>query len=324
MIITKTPLRASLFGGGTDFHDYFRNSKYGYGSVISAAIDMHVYIIVSKRFDDKIRLVYQGNELVDTVDEIKHNIIREALKIVGIDKGIEILYLSNLPMTNLGLGLASSSALAVGVLHALHAYKNETVTKEQLAREACDLEINHLGAQIGIQDQYAVSYGGFNRYYFNSDDSVTIKKLDMNQKLTNNLLLFYTGSPRDSKEIFKEQKKTTLNKTDIFDSMIEITNKANDYLDLGDYDKLGVLLDDAWKVKKNFSSKITNKEIDDMYNKAIKSGALGGKILGAGGGGFLMLYVPEGKQEEVGLALKDYRQIPFNIDYEGSQIVYRD
>lgn len=324
MIITKTPLRASLFGGGTDFHDYFRNSKYGYGSVISAAIDMYVYIIVSKRFDDKIRLVYQGNELVDTVDEIKHNIIREALKIVGIDKGIEILYLSNLPMTNLGLGLASSSALAVGVLHALHAYKNETVTKEQLAREACDLEINHLGAQIGIQDQYAVSYGGFNRYYFNSDDSVTIKKLDMNQKLTNNLLLFYTGSPRDSKEIFKEQKKTTLNKTDIFDSMIEITNKANDYLDLGDYDKLGVLLDDAWKVKKNFSSKITNKEIDDMYNKAIKSGALGGKILGAGGGGFLMLYVPEGKQEEVVLALKDYRQIPFNIDYEGSQIVYRD
>ena len=165
MIVSKTPLRASFFGGGTDFHEYFHNSKYGYGSVISTALDMYVYIIVNRRFDDKIRLVYSGNELVDSVDEIKHNIIREALKITGINKGIEIVYIATLPMTNLGVGLASSSALSVGLLNALHRYKGENVSKEQLAKEAIDLEINHLGQQIGVQDQYAVSYGGFNRYY---------------------------------------------------------------------------------------------------------------------------------------------------------------
>ena len=142
MIVSKTPLRASLFGGGTDFREYFHKSKYGFGSVISTALDMHVYIIVNKRFDDKIRLVYNENELVDTVDEVKHNIIREALKITGIEKGIEILYLANLPMTSLGVGLASSSALAVGVLNALHAFKGEKVTPKQLAEEAIDIEIN--------------------------------------------------------------------------------------------------------------------------------------------------------------------------------------
>ncbi|HOZ89100.1 MAG TPA: GHMP kinase, partial [Bacilli bacterium] len=155
----KTPLRASFFGGGTDFASYFKNSKLGYGTVISTTLDMYVYIIVSKRFDAKIRIAYNGNELVDQVSEIKHNIIREALKMLDITSGIEIVYLANIPMTNLGLGLASSSALAVGVLNALHTYKGEKVTKEQLAQEACDLEINHLHQQIGIQDQYTVAYG---------------------------------------------------------------------------------------------------------------------------------------------------------------------
>lgn len=324
MIVSKTPLRVSLFGGGTDFKEYYTNSKYGYGSVISASLNMHVYIIVNKRFDDKIRIVYQGNELVDNVNDIKHNIIREALKITNITKGIEILYLANLPMTNLGIGLASSSALAVGVLNALHAYKNENISKEEIIKEAIDLEINHLGQEIGIQDQYAVGCGGFNRYYFNSDETVTIEKINMPQELLNNLMLFYTGNPRDSKDIFSEQKNTTKNNKEIFDNLIEITNKAEEYLKDNRFDEIGYLLNDAWKLKKQFSSKISNENIDNMYNLAITNGALGGKILGAGGGGFLLLYVPLNNQSKVKEVLKDYKQIEFNIDYNGTQIVYND
>jgi len=328
MIVSKTPLRASLFGGGTDFHAYFRNSKYGYGSVISAAINMYIYIIVNKRFDDKIRLVYYGNELVDSVDEIKHNIIREALKITNITSGIEILYLADIPMTNLGLGLASSSALAVGVLNALHAYKGEKVTKEQLAKEAIDIEINRLHQQIGIQDQYAVSYGGFNRYIFNNDDTVLVKKIELLDgsldKLFGNLMLFYTGKARDSKKIFEEQKETTKNKSEILDELVCMTNKVMEYLDNEKFDEIGKLFDKAWKIKKQFASGVSNEEIDKMYDLAMKSGAYGGKILGAGGGGFLLLYVPLKKQEMVKEALRDYLQVDFMIDYDGSKIVYKD
>lgn len=328
MIVSKTPLRASFFGGGTDFHNYFRNSKYGYGSVISTGINMYVYIIVNKRFDNKIRLVYSGNELVDSVDEIKHNIIREALKITGITSGIEILYLADLPMTNLGVGLASSSALAVGVLNALHAYKGELVSKEQLAKEAIDIEINRLHQQIGIQDQYAVSYGGFNRYIFKSDDSVVIKPVELKntakKKLLNNLMLFYTGKPRDSKKIFEEQKETTKNHSEILDELVVITDKVMDYLKEEKFDEIGKILDKTWQIKKQFASGVTNPEIDKMYNLAMGSGAYGGKILGAGGGGFLLLYVPKKNQQKVREALVDYSQVKLDFDKEGSKIVYKD
>ena len=284
MIVSKTPLRASLFGGGTDFKKYFENRKFG--SVISTTLDMYVYIIVSKRFDDKIRITYNGNEIVDSVDEIKHNIIREALKLTKIEKGIEIVYLASLPMTNLGIGLASSSALTVGILNALHTYKNEKVTKEQLAKEACEIEINRIGQQIGIQDQYAVSYGGFNCFYFKKD-KVEIKKLKFSEKLKNKLMLFYTGDTRDSKEIFKEQNQKTENNKEIFDKILDIEQEALKYLEEENYEKIGYLLDEAWKIKKQFAKKVSNEKIDKMYETALQNGALGGKILGAGGGGIL-------------------------------------
>ena len=328
MIVSKTPLRASFFGGGTDFHNYFHNSKYGYGSVISTSLNMYVYIIINKRFDNKIRLVYYGNELVDNVDEIKHNIIREALKITGITSGIEILYLADLPMTNLGVGLASSSALAVGVLNALHAYKGELVSKEQLAKEAIDIEINRLHQQIGIQDQYAVAYGGFNRYLFMNDDKVIIKPIELKstakKKLLNNLMLFYTGMPRDSRKIFEEQKETTKNRSEILDELVVITDKVTDYLKEEKFDEIGKILDKTWQIKKQFAKGVSNEAIDKMYNLALGAGAYGGKILGAGGGGFLLLYVPKRKQESVKNALKDYEQIAFSFDKEGSKIVYKD
>lgn len=328
MIISKTPLRASFFGGGTDFPDYYHNSKYGYGSVLSTALDMHIYITVNKRFDDKIRVVYTGNELVDSVDQIKHNIIREALKITGIKQGIEIVYMADLPMTNLGVGLASSSALAVGVLNAIHAYKGEYVSERQLAKEAVCIEINRLGQQIGVQDQYAVSYGGFRRYIFNFDDTVTVMPMVCDKKicerLISNLQLYYTGKPRDSRGIFTEQKETINKHGNVLDPLVEAVEYAWQSLQKGDPDLWGELLDKTWKIKKSFASGISNSEIDSMYNIAKQNGAIGGKILGAGGGGFLLLYVPGERQAKVKDALVNYRQIPFAIDTQGSRIIYAD
>jgi D-glycero-alpha-D-manno-heptose-7-phosphate kinase len=175
MVISKTPLRMSFFGGGSDFEQYFKKSKFGYGSTIGTTIDMYVYITVNKRFDGRIRLVYNESELVDSVEEIKHNIIRNALKIVGIEGGVEIIYMADMPIAGVGIGLASSSALSVGVLNALHAYKGEYVTKDQLAKEACHLEIDMMGQPIGIQDQNAVAHGGFNRYRFYKDGSIGVE-----------------------------------------------------------------------------------------------------------------------------------------------------
>ena len=328
MIISKTPLRASFFGGGTDFAEYFHNSKYGYGSVISTALNMHVYITVNERFDDKIRVVYSGNELVDSVDDVKHNIIREALKITGVTKGIEVVYMADLPMTDLGVGLASSSALAVGVLNALHAFKGEYVSPRDLAKEACAIEINRLGQQIGIQDQYAVACGGFNRYMFNADDTVSVTPVrmdaDLRTQFLDSLMMFYTGNPRDSRAIFAEQKNTTKNKKEIYDSLIEATNDAMGYFEKRDLDSIGRLLNTTWETKKQFASGVSNPLVDDMYDRAISAGALGGKILGAGGGGFMLLYVPVDKKEAVRMALNDFKEIPFAIDLQGSRIIFSD
>ncbi len=329
MIISKTPLRASFFGGGTDFVDYYRNSKYGYGSCISTALNMHVYITVNKRFDNKIRVVYSGNEFVDSVEEIKHNIVREALRITGIENGIEVVYMADLPMTNQGVGLASSSALAVGVLNALHAYKGEFVDSRQLAKEAIEIEINRLGQQIGVQDQYAVAFGGFHRYFYNADDSVTVEPAVYNngiqKQLVGNLMLFFTGKARDSRGIFKEQKVTTQRKSaEVLDPLVEATDRAINSLHAGNIDEWGYMLRETWEIKKKFASGISNPEIDEMYSKAIGAGALGGKVLGAGGGGFFLFYVRQDKQDAVRHALEGYKEVEFEMDPQGSRIIFVD
>ena len=229
MVISKTPLRASLFGGGTDFKEYWAYSRMGYGTVLSAALDMHVYITVNHKFDDMIRVVYSGNELVSSVDEVKHNIIREALKITGIKKGIEVIYMADIPLSGAGVGLASSSALAVGVLNALHAFKGEYVTPDVLAREACEIEIDRLGQRIGIQDQYAVAYGGFHQYKFYPNGKVAVNPVvsthKVLQRLESNLLMFFTGQTRDSRKILAEQSDTIVDKTNMLDDLVEITDR---------------------------------------------------------------------------------------------------
>lgn len=326
MIISKTPLRASFFGGGSDFKEYFEKSTLGYGQVLSAALDMHVYITVNKKFDDKIRVVYNGNELVDNVDELKHNIIREALKLTGVTKGIEVIYMADIPLSTAGIGLASSSALAVGVLNALHAYKGEYVTQEVLAKEACHIEIDLLGQRIGIQDQYAVSYGGFKRYRFLRDDTVDIVPLiisnDKRKSLYNNIMLFYTGITRDSSKILSEQSDNIENKRDMFDDFVRTVDKVYKELNDGNIDIVGSELNRTWQIKKSLSTGISNNLIDNMYNAAISAGAIGGKILGAGGGGFMLLYVKDENKGKVRNALKEYREVPFKVDSEGSRIIF--
>lgn len=329
MIISKTPLRASLFGGGTDFKGYWANSRIGYGTVLSAALNMHVYITVNRKFDDMIRVVYSGNELVSSVDEIKHNIIREALKLTGIEKGIEVIYMADIPLSGAGIGLASSSALAVGVLNALHAFKGEYVTPELLAREACEIEINRLGQQIGIQDQFAVAYGGFHKYRFYANGQVTVNPVVGDRKaietVEHNLLMFFTGQTRDSRKILNEQSSTIDDKSLMLDELVNITDRIySEAFRMDRLDMIGERLDYAWGIKKKFASGVSNETIDNMYEKAKAAGALGGKVLGAGGGGFLLFYVPEDRQEAVRLALKDYREVPFKIDPQGSSIIFSD
>ena len=328
MIISKTPLRASFFGGGTDFATYYENSKLGYGTVISTTLDMYVYIVVKKYFDDKVRVVYSGNELVGNVDEVKHNIIREAMKIVGIEKGIEIIYMADIPMSHAGIGLASSSALAVGVLNALHAYKGEFVSQSVLAQEACEIEINRLGQRIGIQDQYAVAHGGFNQYKFFCDGSVSISPIlcekDTVEKLKKNLMLFYTGKTRDSRKILDEQSDTILDKTAMLDDLVNTTDRAVQALYDSNIDLWGRELDRTWNIKKKFANGVSNPLIDNMYTQAKSAGALGGKILGAGGGGFMMLFVPPEQQSEVRKVLSEFTCIPFVCCSEGSRVVFSD
>ena len=328
MIISKTPLRASLFGGGTDFKAYFETSTLGYGSVLSAALDMHVYITVNKKFDDQIRVVYSGNELVDSVDEVKHNIIREALKLTGITKGIEVIYMADIPLSGAGIGLASSSALAVGVLNALHAYKGEFVTPETLAKEACIIEIEKLGQRIGIQDQHAVANGGFKRYRFLNDGTVNVTPLISDEKskelLYNNLMMFFTGNTRDSSKILSEQSDNIESKRKMLDELVLTVDRVYEEISKKNIDIVGTELKRTWEIKKSLSSGISNENIDKMYNLSATAGAIGGKILGAGGGGFLLLYVEDKNKAAVRKALETYREVPFKVDNEGSRIIFVD
>lgn len=326
MVISKTPLRASFFGGGTDFKDYYESTAIGYGSVVSTAVNMYVYIMVNKRFDDSIRISYRIQELVENVDQIQHNIIREAMKIAGIEKGIDIVYSADIPISTSGVGLASSSAMAVGVLNALFAYQGKQLSPEQLARYACQIEIECMKNPIGIQDQYAVAYGGLKRYRFHANGEVGVStivvKPDIVNRLEKNLMMFFTGATRISSHILNEQKQNISQKMSTLDQMTQMVDEAIAVLQEGKIDEWGYMLDKAWELKKQMSSQISNPDIEEMYHRGKAAGALGGKILGAGGGGFLLLYVPEQNQDNVRKQLQEYRQIDFKFEREGSRIIF--
>jgi D-glycero-alpha-D-manno-heptose-7-phosphate kinase len=320
MIITQTPLRISLVGGGTDFKEFYRLDG---GAVISTAIDKYIYVIVKERFDDKIVLSWTKKEIVQSVDEIQHELIREAMRKTGLRKGIEVITVADIPSE--GSGLGSSSSLTVGLLNAFYAYQGELVSSERLAREACEIEIDILKKPIGKQDQYIAAYGNLRKFTFNKDGSVDAHKIELSEEarriLNMNLLLFYTNRTRSSAEILTEQRK---NIPTVLETLARIRTQVTETEQVfreEDFDRVGQVLDEGWRLKKRLANSITDTDIEKMYRTAIEAGAFGGKIAGAGGGGFLLLYCIPEKQEKVRAALKGYREMPFRLERDGSKVI---
>lgn len=323
MIISKTPFRMSFAGGGSDLKTYY---QHGYGSVVSTTINKYIYITVNKRFTDNIRVGYSKIEDVKNVEDIEHNLVRESLKILGIKKGVDIVYMSDLLPAHEGSGLGGSSSLIVGTLNALHSYKGENVSAKILAREACEIEIEILGHPIGKQDQYAAAYGGFNHIKFNADESVFVNpiifKKEVIEELNNRLLLFYTGVNKRSDTILTEQRRKTKDNLNILDKMVELSEELLEELKCGNITKFGEILHKGWIYKQKLASNITNPIINSYYEKAREAGAVGGKILGSGGGGFLLFYCEEKNQNNVREALSNLKELSFNFEPEGSKIIY--
>lgn len=322
MIISQTPLRISFVGGGTDLKEFWEIEE---GKVLSSTIDKYVYVIINERFDDLIYINYSKKEIIKSVSEIKHDLIREAMIKTGITSGVEVTTLADIPSK--GSGLGSSSSITVGLLNTFYAYKGVQVTPEQLATEACEIEVDILGKPIGKQDQYISAYGGLREITFKPDGTVVIEKVNINSEdlriFGSNILLFYTNMTRKSSTILEEQKSRTKDKFEILRDMREQVPKFRKALENGvPFDDVGDILHKAWIMKRQLASKITDSYIDRMYESARSSGALGGKISGAGGGGFLMLYVPRGKQDSVRKALRDYREFPFMLEPYGSRIIF--
>lgn len=320
MIITRTPLRISFTGGGTDLPAFYKN---GYGAVVSTSIDKYIYITVNKRFDDSIRVSYSQTEIVNHVDELKHDIARECLRMVGISGGIEITSIADIPS---GTGLGSSSSFAVGLLNALYTYVGERLSAEELANWACQIEINVLGHPIGKQDQYAAAYGGVNYFTFERNGDVQREKISISnndlRNMNRKLMMFYTGIRRSADGILSRQSQETKNKMEVLTFMRDQANHMRDGLvHEGFTPKFAKMLDEAWQKKKSITSGISNPEIDELYQKAISAGALGGKLLGAGGGGFILLYCEEQYQPAVREAL-GLRELDFEISLNGSRVVY--
>ncbi len=320
MIITQTPLRISLAGGGTDFRDFFE--KHG-GAVVSSAIDKYVFCIVKERFDDKIYVNWKKKEIVDSVDQIEHELVREAMRKVGVTKGVEISFLADIPAE--GSGLGSSSSVTVGVLNALYHHVGATPTAEQLAREACEIEIDIIGKPIGVQDQYIAAYGGLRYFKFGPGPEVRVNLIDASRAtlddLDNMLMLFFTGKTREAASILAEQKSNIEKKADLLKAMAQQAEQVRKAIATGAIDSLGSLLHEAWEAKRKLAGTITNSQLDKIYERALKAGALGGKISGAGGGGFFLLCVPSDKRQSVRQALTDLREMPFRLEKGGSRVV---
>lgn len=325
MIISKTPVRMSFVGGGSDLREYY---KHGLGSVLSTTINKYLYIMVNQRFTDKIRIAYSKVEEVDSIDKIEHKLVREALKMVGWTKGMEVVYVSDLLADHEGSGLGSSSAILVGTLHALHAFRGEYVSARQLAEEACEIEINILGHPIGKQDQYAVAFGGLNFISFNSDENVDVEKIIMKKEtklaLQNNLIAFHTGINTRSDVTLTEQKNKTKDNLEVLNNMVELSKKLKIALETDNLMEFGNILHENWVLKQKLASNISNPLINSYYERAIKAGSIGGKILGSGGGGFLLFYCEKDMQETLRKALFDLREFDFDFEMEGSKIIYVD
>jgi len=325
MITTRTPYRISFFGGGTDYPGY--SSRHG-GMVLSSSINKYCYLMVRSLppfFDHRYRIRYNENELVKKISEIKHPSVRECLKFMEMDECLEIVHTGDIPARS---GVGSSSAFTVGLLHALYSLKGEMVTKRKLALDAIHVEQNLIGEPVGSQDQTVAAFGGLNKIEFKKDGNIVVdpviiskEKLD---RIQDCMLFYFTGISRNSMDISEEQIKKTDALTSELDTMKSMVTDAMDVLN-GSYqniDDFGRLLDKSWQVKRGLTDLVSNSTIDSIYEKAMKNGALGGKLCGAGGGGFILIYVTPEKREKVKAALSDYLLVPMKFETLGSHVAF--
>jgi D-glycero-alpha-D-manno-heptose-7-phosphate kinase len=326
MIVARAPLRIPLGGGGTDLPSYY--SEYG-GFVLSAAINKYVYISINRpQVDDLIRVKYSKSETVEDLNEVQHELVREAMRLAGVERGVEIVSMADVPA---GTGMGSSGSFLVALLRGLHAMRHEHVPPGQLAEEACRIEIEMVGSPVGKQDQYVAAFGGISCYEIAPSGDVAVKRLPLNNhrldELRGNLLLFYTGIQRRAMDILEDQKRdTTHSKEDVVESLHKtkaLGLEIRAALEAGDFNRFGELMDVHWQNKKRRSTKISDPRIDNWYDLARDNGALGGKLIGAGGGGFLLFYCPnshKGRLREA-MAEEGLREMQFDFDFEGAKVV---
>ena len=320
MIITQTPLRVGLVGGGTDLPDFYR--EHG-GRVLNAAIDKYVYVVVKQRFDDEIYVNYSAKEIVSRVEDLEHELVREALHMTGIRGGLEITTLADIPSA--GSGLGSSSAVTVGLLHALFAYRGRQITAEELAERACTIEIDRCRKPIGKQDQYAAAFGGICDLQFGPGDRVVVDQLALTpavrRQVQDELLLFFTGTTRQANSILGEQKANIAERLAQLFQLRDLAGEAAAGLRAGDVDALGATVNKSWAAKRDLASGVTNSAIDEAVEAAIGAGATGAKVTGAGGGGFLLVVCPLENQRAVRQRLAHMSELPIKIEPFGSRVI---
>ncbi len=324
MIISRTPLRMSFVGGGSDLPAYYR--LHG-GAVVSTAIDKYVHVTVNPKFDDKIRVSYSRTEEVDQVARLQHPLVRESLRHLGIAGGIEITSIADIPSR--GTGLGSSSAFTVGLLHALHAWQGRYRSAEQLAKESCLIEIERCGEPIGKQDQYAAAFGGFNFIEFSPDERVVVQPIlcrhETLERLQDNLVAFYTGITRPAAKVLREKQRRIAAEADkqaVLGRMVGLARTLRDELQNNNLDAFGEVIHQNWVLKKQLSDDVSTSQIDAWYDAARGAGAVGGKILGAGSGGFLLFYAPRRRHRAIRGALGELRPIPMRFEPQGSRIIF--
>ena len=320
MIITQTPYRVSFAGGGTDLPAFY---EHDWGAVLSVGLMQHMYVTVSPRFDKTTRVAYTKVEIADGIDNIEHTIVREALRMTGLGEHLEITTVGDVPS---GTGLGSSSSLAVGVLNALYAYKGQVTSPSQLGEQSCEIEIDILGKPIGRQDQYAAAYGGVNYMRFNPDHTVDVEPVPCDpgflHELERHVLLLYTDQQLDADAILKKQSEGSRDKMSVLTDMRDLAGEMRTVMGQGDLAGFGALLHQGWELKRSLGFGISNQGVDDWYAAARENGALGGKLLGAGGGGFLMVMAPPHKHDAIRAAVGRPRELPFRIDRRGSRVIF--
>jgi D-glycero-alpha-D-manno-heptose-7-phosphate kinase len=320
VIITQTPLRVGLVGGGTDLPGYYR--EHG-GRVLNAAIDKYVYVVVKQRFDDEIYVNYSTKEIVSRVEDLEHELVREAMHMAGVRGGVEITTLADIPSA--GSGLGSSSAVTVGLLHALFAYQGRQVTADELADRACAIEIDRCRKPIGKQDQYVAAFGGICDIHFGPGDRVFVDQLKLTslvrRQIQDELLLFYTGITRSANAILGEQTANIADRLPQLNQLRDLASEAASGLRAGDVDALGAALNKSWEAKRALASGVSNSQIDEAVEGALAAGATGAKVTGAGGGGFLLVVCPLESQRAVREQLAQMKELPINIEPFGSRVV---